>query len=612
MSEDAELLRRYAAAGSETAFANLVRKHADLVYSAALRLLNGDSHRAQDVTQQVFTELARQARTLVKHPSLAGWLYTTTRQMALRVIRSENRRQAREREADTMNELLREGDSEPAWNHLRPVLEDAMHELGDKDRGAVLLRFFKNKSLNDVGRELGLSENAARMRVDRALDKLRLCLARKGVTSTSAALALTLSTNAVTAAPSSLVATLASVSLAGAASTGTTLTLYQIMATTKLKLGIAALAIAGVTATLVMQQQSEGRLRRENESLRQQISQLASESEALSNRLAHAKAAVAPRLPAPPIQSAASSQRPLEDLNASGFYNRVKDKDPKLTAEQVRAYLNANHRNVGSLLAAFRTTRDPAMLEEAKQRFPNNPQVAFEAAMDPQAKAEDRRQWLEAFKNSDPENALPNYLAASDLIKAGHPDEAVKELIAAGGKQSFQDYTQDRAQDDEEAYLSAGYSVAESKTISSMQLLLPQLLMLRDLGRSLEDLAGTYKQNGDAASSQAVWQMVATLGQRYSTATPGQPEISELVGIAIERSALQAMDPNAQYTDGQTVQQRLESLNQQKATLAELNQQVEPLLAGMSDQDWIIYKDRWRMFGEESAMRWVIGKYGGK
>src|SRR5437899_9211376 len=108
MSEDNQLLRRYALETSETAFGELVGRHVDLVYSTAVRVLNGDSHRAQDVTQLVFSELARQAKSLIKHSSLVGWLYTTTRRMGLRVIRTEQRRAAREREASSMNELLHE------------------------------------------------------------------------------------------------------------------------------------------------------------------------------------------------------------------------------------------------------------------------------------------------------------------------------------------------------------------------------------------------------------------------------------------------------------------------------------------------------------------------
>src|SRR5205809_856031 len=258
MNEDAELLRQYATDRSEAAFTELIRGQVDLVYSAALRLMNGEVHRAQDVTQQVFSELARQAKRLTRHPALAGWLYTTTRLMALRAKRTEQRRTAREQEANAMNELLREPGPEQDWKHLGPVLEDAMHDLGEKDRLAVLLRYFQNKSLKEVGSALGLSENAARMRVERALDKLRLQLTRKGVTTATTVLALVLSNCAVSAAPPTFVTTLASTSFAKAtAATGTKLTLWKLMSMTKLKLAIiGAIVASGVATPLVIQQQT--------------------------------------------------------------------------------------------------------------------------------------------------------------------------------------------------------------------------------------------------------------------------------------------------------------------------------------------------------------------
>ncbi|HEY3856880.1 MAG TPA: sigma-70 family RNA polymerase sigma factor [Verrucomicrobiae bacterium] len=151
MSQDAELLDRYAKSRSEPAFAELVGKHVDLVYSAAIRMVNGDTHRAQDVTQQVFTELARRAGTLARHPALAGWLYTTSRQMACRAIRSEQRRVVREQTAHSMNEAQRQPEADLNWEQLRPVLDEAMHELNQTDRLAVLLRFFQNKTRRNAG-----------------------------------------------------------------------------------------------------------------------------------------------------------------------------------------------------------------------------------------------------------------------------------------------------------------------------------------------------------------------------------------------------------------------------------------------------------------------------
>jgi RNA polymerase sigma factor (sigma-70 family) len=249
MTEDGELLARYAAEQSEEAFAELTRRHVDLVYSAALRMVNGDVGSAQDVTQLVFTEAARQAKELARHPALVGWFYTTTRLMALRANRTDQRRRAREQKVHTMNELLHE-DSAPDWNELRPVIEEAMHELGEKDRHAVLLRYFQNKSLREVGMALDLTENAARMRVERALDKLRGQLARRGVTTTASALAAVVGANAVQAAPAGLAVMIsAGVIAGGALPVSTLVTATKTIAMTTLQKTIVATALAAAVGT---------------------------------------------------------------------------------------------------------------------------------------------------------------------------------------------------------------------------------------------------------------------------------------------------------------------------------------------------------------------------
>src|SRR5262245_62151621 len=169
MHDDAQLLRRYAEAGSESAFSELVSRHIDLVYSAALRQVGGDSHLAQDVAQTVFADLARKARTVSGQRVLTGWLYQATRFASSKVIRTERRRANREKEAAAMQELA----SDANWEQLRPVLDEAMGRLSSKDRDAVLLRYFERKELSAVGDALGTSEEAARKRVGRALERLR-------------------------------------------------------------------------------------------------------------------------------------------------------------------------------------------------------------------------------------------------------------------------------------------------------------------------------------------------------------------------------------------------------------------------------------------------------
>jgi len=271
MSNDTELLRRYVEERSESAFGELVREHLNLVYASALRETSGDSGLAEDLSQMVFTELARKAPRLLGHPSLAGWLYTTVRHRAANSRRAERHRRRREEEAQSMNELLSEDSPNEAWQRVRPVLDDALHELKEADRAVVVLRFLEDRTLGEVGARLGLTENAARMRADRALEKLRGLLARRGITSTASSLAGALAIGVVTPAPASLAASIASTALAsGAVAGSTTLTLMKLMSMTQVQVGlIGALVVAGIAAP-VWQQTRLQRARSENAQLRAQ------------------------------------------------------------------------------------------------------------------------------------------------------------------------------------------------------------------------------------------------------------------------------------------------------------------------------------------------------
>jgi RNA polymerase sigma factor (sigma-70 family) len=290
MTPDCELLRRYAGTKSEEAFAELVQRHINLVHSAALRQVNGDAHLAQDVAQTVFTDLARKAGSLARREVLTGWLYTSAHFAAAKIVRTENRR--RNREEQFMRESIHETAPEvgrvtpcaPDWEKIHPALDEVMHELKEADREAILLRYFENRPFAEIGGKLGLNENAARMRVDRALEKLRAAFLQRGVATTTA-LTSVISANAVQIAPTGLAATLASTSLAGAG-TGTTFTLLKFMTATQLKLGVTALVVAGATTALVVQYQAQIKLREENQSLRQQMTQLKTDNESLSKRLA--------------------------------------------------------------------------------------------------------------------------------------------------------------------------------------------------------------------------------------------------------------------------------------------------------------------------------------
>src|SRR5215831_9110593 len=180
MLDDYQLLRRYADDGSEAAFGELVGRYVNLVYSTALRRTGGDAHQAQDVAQIVFTDLARKAGSLPEKVVLAGWLHRATQYAASQLRRSEQRRRAREHEA--MNAF--DPDTPTDWHWIRPLLDEALDQLGQTDRDALLLRFFEQRSLAEVGRALGSNEDAARKRISRALDKLRAGLVRRGFTTT--------------------------------------------------------------------------------------------------------------------------------------------------------------------------------------------------------------------------------------------------------------------------------------------------------------------------------------------------------------------------------------------------------------------------------------------
>ena len=266
--DDAELLSRYAERHSEEAFAELVRRHLDLVHSAAFRQARGNAAAAADISQMVFIELARQAGTLGRHPALTGWLYTTTHRLAARYLRTESRRRRREEEAQHMQQLQCSAEPVADWDQLAPVLDAALNDLGESDRLALLWRHFERRPFSEVGARLGLNENAARMRVDRALDKLRARLAKRGIHSTSAALSLALSGPAVIASPPQLAASITLAALAATPLALSTFGFLTVMTSTPIKIATTALA-CGVVATLLIVRQESAHRQREADLTRQ-------------------------------------------------------------------------------------------------------------------------------------------------------------------------------------------------------------------------------------------------------------------------------------------------------------------------------------------------------
>lgn len=221
--EDLELIRRFVQGGDQEAFAELVRRHVDLVYSAAVRQV-GAAH-AEDICQDVFLELARRAGNLREDSSVGTWLYVVTRRTAVDWIRKESRRAKRERAAGAeeaiMGESTNEVPPESDWSRMGPRLDVAMDELPDDDRRAVVMRFFEHRRLKEIAATMRVSEDAAQKRISRAVDKLRDGLAARGFVSFAAVITAELAAGAVQPAPTGLAANLAWTSKGSAAATST-------------------------------------------------------------------------------------------------------------------------------------------------------------------------------------------------------------------------------------------------------------------------------------------------------------------------------------------------------------------------------------------------------
>jgi RNA polymerase sigma factor (sigma-70 family) len=253
MTPHRQLLADYAETDSQEAFHELVKLYIGMVHSAAVRLVNGDIHRAQDITQTVFADLARHAHAVSTEATLGGWLHRRTCHVATSVMRGERRRENRERQAIEMNALHENPDETLA--QIAPVLDEAIDELNAYDRNAIMLRFFEHCDLRTIGEALGSNEDAAQKRVARALEKLRVLLVRRGVVLSGTALALALGSGAASAAPAELAAGVSASAIA-AAHVGKGLSLTsKIIIMTKIKvtaIAISAVILAGIGTTLVV------------------------------------------------------------------------------------------------------------------------------------------------------------------------------------------------------------------------------------------------------------------------------------------------------------------------------------------------------------------------
>ena len=361
---DNQLLADYAERRSETAFAELVRRHVDLVHSAALRMVC-DTHSAQDVTQGVFLALAQNAGKLVNHSILSGWLHCTTRNLAANAVRADVRRRVREQEAAAMNELL-SAEPDITWEQIAPHLDNALGELSEPDRDAVLLRYFEHKSAHEMAQSLGVSDEAAQKRVSRAVERLRELFTKRGVTVGTSGLVVVVTANAVQAAPVGLAVTISTAAtLAGATfATTATATATKAIAMTTLQKTFLTASIAILAGTGIYEARQAANARAEIQTLKQLQAPLAEQFQQLQRERDDCASKLAERRD----DNERLNRNSAELLRLRGEVARLREDSRKLTQMNAGNATNEND----SLESAMKL--QVARVKKLKQRLEEMPE----------------------------------------------------------------------------------------------------------------------------------------------------------------------------------------------------------------------------------------------
>jgi RNA polymerase sigma factor (sigma-70 family) len=422
---DTRLLARYASHHAEDAFAELVRRHLALVYSAALRQVRAPQL-AEEVAQSTFIKLARHAGQLAPDTILTAWLYQVARHAAIDVVRREASRQLREQIATEMNAM---NATVADWTHIEPLLDEAMHALDDTDRTAVLLRYFENKSLREVGATLGTSENAAQKRLGRAVERLREFFAKRGVTVGASGLAAVVSANAVQAVPAGLaVAISTTAALAGITlSTTATATITKAIVMTTTQKALVALALAAV-GTGIYEARQASTMRTEVQTLQQQQATIAEQIERLTRERDDAMSQLATLR-----DSTRASGDTAELIKLRGEVSRLRGDAKEL------AQLKTSKANDETESSAKSWVNRVSQL---KQRLEQNP-----SAMIPEIKFLTEQDWLDAAKEelnteADYRRALSGLRGAGERKFVSIIRKALAEYAAGNNRQFPTDLAQ--------------------------------------------------------------------------------------------------------------------------------------------------------------------------
>jgi RNA polymerase sigma factor (sigma-70 family) len=386
---DAQLLRDYAEHGNEAAFREIVTRHADLLYSAALRQVDSPDL-AGDVAQTVFTDLARKARPLAgqlaEGASLLGWLYRSTRFASLNQLRRDRRRLTHERQA--MEQLLTNSETAPDWERIRPVLDEAMASLNDEDRDALLLRFFKQQHLRAVGSALGISDDAAQKRVSRAVERLREFFAKRCVTIGASGLAVAITANAVQAAPVGLIATISTTAALVGATIAATSTATKAIAMTTIQKTIIGAALAAAIGTGIFEARQASNLRSQVRTLQQQQVPLARQLEQLTRE-----------------RDDASSKRVMSATNSViKLFNWE-----SVESSDYKQYI-ANLRSVGcpeeTIRDIIRADVNKLYEEKKKEARRQSPKFKYWQNRDEYTRSYGRESWMKMFKLDEERDAF--------------------------------------------------------------------------------------------------------------------------------------------------------------------------------------------------------------
>jgi RNA polymerase sigma factor (sigma-70 family) len=378
----------------------------------AKRRVGGDCHLAEEVAQEVFTDLASKSASLSQRKALVGWLFVAARFASAKAVRRDKQRQSLQQKAERMTEHSAHIYADASWEEFRPLLDDAIHELNERDREAILLYFFDKRTFGDIGSKLRITESGARMRVERALEKLRLSLGRRGITSTTAALSVCLGGQAVAAVPGGLAASVTTAALAGAVHPAG-LALFYFMTITKTQLAVTlAVVLTGATIVGIMQQQKVTRLLTERKALMLESSANAGRVNDIAGRLAKAEAALAgTRVQTGGAKAAGNSSGPkiAPNSGASGMtVIHMKDllrDHPEMAALQRKELRRSIIREYSSAIAALNLPPDQAtqiknLLIEKAMSSADAMEAATQAGLQPNS-GETNRAISQATKDLD-------------------------------------------------------------------------------------------------------------------------------------------------------------------------------------------------------------------